>query len=75
MEVQKQKQLALKRILPAIKYLPGALRTEAVDRLAEECHAPLPETLMLSKTQLSELRHDWHVHRRAYSKPPNSFQT
>jgi peptidoglycan/xylan/chitin deacetylase (PgdA/CDA1 family) len=52
-----EKQLALKRILPAIKYLPGALRTEAVARIAEECHATLPETLMLSKTQLSELRH------------------
>ena len=51
-----QKQLALKRILPAIKYLPGELRAEAVDRLAEQCRAPLPETLMLSKTQLSELR-------------------
>lgn len=52
-----EKQLALKRILPAIKHLPGALRTEAVGRLAEECHATLPDTLMLSKTQLSELRH------------------
>ena len=52
-----QKQLALKRIIPAVKYLPGALRTEAVGRLAEECHATLPDTLMLSKTQLRELRH------------------
>jgi peptidoglycan/xylan/chitin deacetylase (PgdA/CDA1 family) len=51
-----QKQLALKRIIPAIKYLPGELRAEAVNRLAEQCRVPLPETLMLSKTQLRELR-------------------
>ena len=52
----REKQNALKQIIPAIKHLTGTLRTEAVAQLAEQCAAPAPNPLMLSKSQLCELR-------------------
>lgn len=49
------RKTALERIIPAIKHLPGERRAEAVSRLEALCGASLPNDLMLSALQLSDL--------------------
>ena len=50
------KRSALARIIPAVKHLPAEQRSEMVARIAECCQAMLPNDLMLSTTQLQQLR-------------------
>ncbi len=52
----KDKQAALALLIPAIKHLPGEQRPVAVTRIAEACQSKLPDDLMLTSSQLKELR-------------------
>lgn len=52
----KDKQAALALLIPVIKHLPGEQRSIAVMRIAESCQAKLPDDLMLTSSQLKQLR-------------------
>jgi peptidoglycan/xylan/chitin deacetylase (PgdA/CDA1 family) len=51
-----EKRAAIDRLIGGIKHLAGERRTEAVARVVESCKAALPDDLMLTHTQIRELR-------------------
>jgi hypothetical protein len=50
------KRAAIGRVIAAVKHLPSEARSDAVARIAEMCKAELPDDLMLSISQLQQLR-------------------
>lgn len=51
-----EKRAALAVLIPAIKHLPVAQRSESVDRIAEACAGDLPTNLMLTSEQVRKMR-------------------
>ena len=51
-----EKRVALSTLIPKIKHLPAAQRADAVSEIAESAGAVLPGDLMMTSTQVKELR-------------------
>ena len=51
-----EKRAALSTLIPKIKHLPAAQRADAVSEIAESAGAVLPGDLMMTSTQVKELR-------------------